>query len=483
MKELIPPVSAAQSGADFPLSPKGILAVHRATLEVLARTGIRFASEQALEIFKKHAFRVEGQRVFFTEKDILKALETVPRRFTILARNPKYNVLVAPGVSSFGLGRSAVYMVEPDGSYRRGTSEDLLNATKLSQCLDVLEHWHPLVYPNDMEPANIQLSMCHMMAKYTDKPYLYISRHEIDLIALAYGTTREKMAERSDFDRSYGQATGIVLSPLSFTVENCENQIEYARCGIAFHIASMPVAGTTGPCTLAGLAVLQNCENLAPIVLSQLVRPGCPVFYGAIGGRTDMQSLRPRFGTAEARVVERAGVQMARLYGLACRGGAGLTDAPACDFQAGAQAMLNMISILLNGANLLPACGLLGSYLGASLAKVVLDAELITQARRFLAPIRTDPESLAVKVIDEVGPGGNYIEHSHTAEHYRREFLIDSLFQSLNYEQWSARGKKDAVHLAHEKALQLIASYRRPAMDPGLEAEIDDFVKHLWIHG
>jgi hypothetical protein len=39
------------------------------------------------------------------------------------------------------------------------------------------------------------------------------------------------------------------------------------------------------------------------------------------------------------------------------------------------------------------------------------------------------------------------------------------------------------VHLAHEKALELIDSYERPAMDPGLEAEIDVYVERHWIHG
>ena len=134
-------------------------------------------------------------------------------------------------------------------------------------------------------------------------------------------------------------------------------------------------AGTTGPCTLAGLAVQQNCENLAPLVLSQLVRPGCAVFYGAIGGRADMKSLTPRFGTAEARLTERVGAQLARYYGLACRGGSGITDSPICDFQAGAQAMLHTLSILQNGPNFMPACGLLGSYVGASLAITPEDFE------------------------------------------------------------------------------------------------------------
>ncbi|UCF98637.1 MAG: trimethylamine methyltransferase family protein [Spirochaetaceae bacterium] len=489
MKELLhqpietPDGTPLFTGPEFPLSREGIAAIHAASLKVLADTGVRFASESALEIFKKHRFRIEGQRVYFSDRQIQNALESIPKSFTILARNPKHNILIKPGVTSFGMGRGAVNMIQADGSIRRGTKEDLIASSKLCQTMEELEHWGPLIYPTDVDSENVHLWAWQTMLKYVDKPYLYINRHQIELVALAYGTSREEMTRRSDFTRSYGQTTAIIQSPLSMYHEDCEDLIEYARCGIAFHTASMPVAGTTGPCTLSGLVVQQNCENLAPMVLSQLVRPGCPVFYGAIGGRADMKSLTPRFGSAEARIIERAGVQMAHSYGLACRGGAGITDAPSCDFQAGAQAMLHVLSDLQKGPEFLPACGLLGSYVGASLAKVVLDAELIAQARRFLTPMNPTPERLAVEVINEVGPGGYYIEHPHTLEHFRSEFFVDSIFQSLTYEQWSAAGKKKAVHLAHEKAQTLIDSYERPPMDPGLEAEIEAYVERHWIHG
>jgi trimethylamine--corrinoid protein Co-methyltransferase len=476
----IPKYTAVFTGPEFPLSKRGIAAIHDASMEVLANTGFRFTSETALQIFRSHGFRVDGQRVYFTERQIRRALTSIPKSFTILARNPKYNILIKRGVSSFGLGRGAVNMIRSDGSIRRGTLEDVITASKLCQMMDELEHWGPLVYPTDVEPDNVYLAAWQAMVKYVDKPYLYASRHHIDFVALSYGTTREEMIRRSDFTRSCGQSTVVVQSPLSMFSEDCEDLIEYARCGIACNVASMPVAGTTGPCTLSGLVVQQNCENLAVMVFAQLVRPGCPIYYGAIGGRADMKSLTPRFGSAEARIIGRAGVQMAHSYGLATRGGAGITDAPVCDFQAGAQAMLHILSVLEKGPEFMPSCGLLGSYVGASLAKLVLDAELIAQAKRFLTPMNPTRERLAVDVIAEVGPGGYYIEHPHTLENFRSEFFVDSIFQSLTYEQWGASGQKDAVQLANEKAQALIEAYQRPPIDQGLESEIDAFVAHHW---
>jgi trimethylamine--corrinoid protein Co-methyltransferase len=227
--------------------------------------------------------------------------------------------------------------------------------------------------------------------------------------------------------------------------------------------------------------VLQNCENLAPLVLSQLVRPGVPAFYGAIAGHADMMSLRPRFGTPEARIIGRAGCQMAHRYGLLSRGNAGLTDSPAFDFQSGAQAMLSTLCVYQNGPNFITGCGLLGSYMGASLAKIILDTEVISMANRYLWPVRTDREALAVDVIDEVGPGAYFIEHDHTLRNYRSDFMTESLFRSQDYEKWKATGKRFVVHLAQEKALSLIDAYVRPPMDPALEKEIDAYVEAHWV--
>jgi trimethylamine--corrinoid protein Co-methyltransferase len=470
-------VPARLWGPDFPLARRDLSAVHDATLRVLGHTGVRFASEQALQLFRRHGFQVEGQRVRFRETELRRALETVPQSFTILARDPRRHVSMSPGAVVFGLGRGAITLVEPDGSYRNARQEDFVASAKLSQSLDVLELPGHFLYPADVHPASVSLWMCRSMALYTDKPYSYAHRDDIDVVALAYGTTREAMAARSDFERSYGQATATVTSPLNLTQDECENLMEYARCGIAFHIASMPIAGTTAPCTLAGVVLQQNCENLAAIVLSQLVRPGCAVFYGTIGGHADMRTLRPLFGTAETRLIERAGSQLAGFYGLFCRGNVALTDSPSCDFQAGAQAMLHTLHVLQNGPNFLPGCGLLGSYLGGSLAKIVLDAELIAYTRRFLTPIRIDEESLAVQVMADVGPGGTFIAHDHTLAHYRSEFRGSGLFASTNYDQWAASGRRDAVQAAHERALQLIEAYERPPMDPALEAELDAYVR------
>ena len=68
--------------------------IHQYSLDLLKDTGIRFPSDKALAIFKKHGIRVDGSMVHFEEKDIRQALQTVPAAFTLEARNPSRNIRI-----------------------------------------------------------------------------------------------------------------------------------------------------------------------------------------------------------------------------------------------------------------------------------------------------------------------------------------------------------------------------------------------------
>jgi len=464
----------------LPLVKEDLNTIHDATMAVLGKVGVRFASENALNKFKNHGFRVDGQQVFFKEVDILKALETVPNQVTVLARNPKHNLKLTPETIAFGTGRGAVTMVDPNGTHRAGTRQDYIDVAKLAQSIDTIKHWGPLIHPGDMDAANSQLWIAKTMIEYLDKPYNYSSAADIDIIALAFGISRQDMMDQAGNGYSYGQGTVTAFSPLTLTAESCLDLFQYAECGIVFHIASMPIAGSTGPCTLPGLLVQQTCENIAPIVLSQLIRPGCPVFYGAIGSHADMRTVGTVFGSAEARSFEFAGAQMAKYYGLLCRGNAGLTDAPISDFQAGAESMQHMLNVTRAGINFLPGFGLMGNYMEASLAKIILDVELAKYARIYYSPMTLNADTLALDVINTVGSGGEFVTHPHTRSHCRSEFSTPKIFNRMPYDQWIAKGSKNATNLAHKEALRIIDQYEQPPLDSEIKKDIDLYVNKHW---
>ena len=66
--------------------------IHRNTLRILEELGIAFLTEESRETLRKNGVRVEGDRAYFTEKQVMDALEAAKKEFTVYARNPKYNV-------------------------------------------------------------------------------------------------------------------------------------------------------------------------------------------------------------------------------------------------------------------------------------------------------------------------------------------------------------------------------------------------------
>jgi len=70
-------------------------------IDILQSTRIASNEEGAFPIFKDHGFEVDGKAVFITEKDVRKALDSAPHRFTVMARDPEKSVVI--GDESFAL--------------------------------------------------------------------------------------------------------------------------------------------------------------------------------------------------------------------------------------------------------------------------------------------------------------------------------------------------------------------------------------------
>src|SRR5260370_17500847 len=92
-----------------------------------------------------------------------------------------------------------------------------------------------------------------------------------------------------------------------------------AQHGQATVITPFTLMGAMAPVSLAAALAQQNAEALFGIVLTQLVRPGAPVMYGAFTSNVDMRSGAPAFGTPENTKANVASGQLARRYNLPYR--------------------------------------------------------------------------------------------------------------------------------------------------------------------
>jgi trimethylamine--corrinoid protein Co-methyltransferase len=134
-----------------------------------------------------------------------------------------------------------------------------------------------------------------------------------------------------------------------------------------------------------------------------------------------------------------------------------------------------MLWAALIGSNLVHDVGYMESGMTASCEMIVLGDEMIGMVRHLLRGISITPETLALNVIDQVGPGGDYITAPHTTQHYRSVWY-PSLLDRRPYESWAADGKPTAAEKARDRARELLTSHEpRPLSDDVLEG-LDDIL-------
>ncbi|NND03076.1 MAG: methyltransferase, partial [Acidimicrobiia bacterium] len=237
------------------------------------------------------------------------------------------------------------------------------------------------------------------------------------------------------------------------------------------------------PTSLAGALLLQHMEALAAVTLSQLVRPGAPVVYGAFTSNVDMKSGSPAFGTPEAMKGALASGQLARHVGLPWRS-SGSSSSNAVDAQAGYETMANTYGALLGGANvILHAAGWQEGGLTASFEKFIVDVEMCQVIADWFRPVAVDDDELALDAIKEVGPGGHFFGAAHTLERYQTAFYEPLVFERTNFEQWSEQGSLRADERAEAVWREAIEDYVQPELDDAIAEEMRAFADRRTAEG
>ena len=452
--------------------------VHDSAMELLKTTGIVFNDDEAIDIFKKNGVKVEGKKVFLAEKDVRDAVEKAPSKFTIAARNPEKNVTIGEDDFVFVPGYGAPYVMGSDGVQRHATMEDYDTFCKLvhsSKHID-MNGWM-MVEPSDMPPETVHLDMLLSNYLLCDKPCMGSpvnregAKDGIEMASIVFGG-KDKI-----IDQPVSISLINSLSPLQFADEMVGSLIELVRNGQACVVASLIMAGASGPVTLGGVAALQNAEILAGITLAQMVREGAPVVYGSTSSAMDMKSGALSIGAPALAKNIHLTAQMARFYGLPSRSGGGLTDSLFPDGQAGIESALALSTAARSGINfILHSCGILGSYIAMSFEKFLMDEELCGMIRQMLKPIALDEESIDLEMIQKIGIGGQYLTHPKTFKLCRTEFFVPDLMSRSNYDAWSAAGKPKTNDLAEGLLGKRLATYEQPEIDPAVEEALNAYV-------
>lgn len=457
------------------LSDDDLSKIHSTAMKLLDRIGVAFPQAEALQVLQAHGARTDGNRVFLTEAQVMAAIKSVPRQFTICARNPARNVTVGDGKSVFAPGYGAPFLVDAELGKRAATVEDYHNLARLSHALPNQDlSGYLLVDPEGIPAAHLQMLYAHMV--HSDKPF-------IGSTAGARGAQQTLEMARILFGRELdGSAVTISLinslTPLGYSTEMLDVLIEYARARQPVVVAALAMAGSTGPATLAGTLAMQTAELLAGIALTQWISPGTPVVFGSTSTNIDMKSGALCIGSPELSQLIAAHAQLARFYGLPSRSGGSLTDASYSDAQAGFESMMALLTTVNSGVDfVLHSAGILSSYLAFSFEKFVLDDEMCAMVRRLHRGFEVNDETLAYEVVERVGPGGNFLMEDHTLKHCRTAFWRPTICDRSGLEAWMTGGRVDAVARARSRWQKLVREHKDPELDAAILRQLTAYVE------
>ncbi len=463
------------------LSADQVEAIHLTSLRILEELGIEVMSSRALAVLQAGGADVNtATRVVRLDRGLVdNALRSAPASFTLTPRNPGKRVIMGGNHVNFGLVAGPPNVHDCERGRRAGNYPDYCDFIRLAQyfnCIHLIGN--QVCAPIEMPANSRHLDTYRANLLYSDQVYhcsaIGAGRalDGIRMMAIARGLDLEQFAE------SPGVITIIsVNSPRRYDEAMSDGLIAMAEYGQAVVITPFTLMGAMAPVSLAAALAQQNAEALFGVVFAQMVRPGCPVMYGAFTSNVDMRSGAPAFGTPENAKANIAGGQLARRYRLPYRT-SNASASNAADAQGAYETEMSLWGAILGHGNLVyHAAGWQEGGLTASFEKLVLDVEMLQMMIEFLKPIVVNEQELGFDAIRGVATGGHFFGEPHTMERYEHAFYRPLVSNWQNYENWQLGGGRDATQRATGIWQQALKEYEEPAMDPAIREALDAYVR------
>lgn len=454
------------------------LRIHRASCDILHRTGVRVHNQEGLGLLRQAGARVEDDLVKIPPSLVEWALASVPGKFNLYRRGSDQIAIALDGEGmAFGPGSDTLHYLDPRSGERRSfTLQDVGDCLRVCDALTEIGFVMSVGQPADVPAERVYRYQFAAMLRYTVKPIVFVcnDRTDIEVISAMAAAVAGGMGNLSRYPNLllYSEPS----TPLQHSREAIEKLLFCAEHALPVTHSPAPMMGGTAPVTLAGAVALGNAEMLSGLVMHQLKRAGAPFLYGHGVHHLDMRETISVYGAPEFQLARVLAAEMGRFYHLPVWGYAAHSDSKVVDGQAAVDAQFSVLVALLAKTNLNHDVGYLESGLTHSPEYMVLTDEIIKMTRSFANGFALDDEALALEVIHQVGPGGQFMTQEHTLTHWR-ELWMPKLFDRTRLERWEMRGSKDVNARARERTLAILDEHRVEALPDSVEQEIETILR------
>ncbi len=445
--------------------------------ELLWDPGVRIHSHEALTLLADAGATVdfEAQVAHIPAEMAQKAVETAPSSFHLYNADGEAVVHYGGDDVHFDPGSAAINIMDHGATAsRQPVTADFVRYMKLVEMLPALDAASTALVCADVPESMADFYRLYLALLYGQKPVITgafdVGTWHVmkDMLVAVAGSEQALAAKpRAVFDV-------CPSPPLLWSEITCQNLMDCARHGVPAELVSMPLAGGTGPATLAGSVVQHAAECLSGVIIHQLTKPGSPIVWGGSPAILDMRTGTTPMGAIETIMMDCAYAQVGKHLGLPTHAYLGMSDAKTLDAQAGLETGLGAVLGAMAGINMISGPGMMDFESCFSLEKLVLDADVIGMARRLVRGIDASEDPLATAIIRQVGHEGNFLATKHTRRWFRQEQFIPSpVIDRDNRQTWEQKGSPTAADRAHQRVEELIAAYQPQELADEVRAELE----------
>lgn len=463
------------------LSPDDVQKIHTATLDIIEQVGVRFPSEKALEIWSAFGATIDWTTMVAKVPGhiIEDALRKAPPKYHLAARIPDQDLLLDGNHVFLGTDGCGVEVIDLETSALRSSClQDVADIARIADITpEIAFHWVAVSaqdYPPETRGLHELLAIWKNSTKHVQTESIYSVDEASAAVEMASLIAGGRDALRDKPVLSIMQCT---TPPLGQDGGSIDAALIAAEAGLPVGFMTMTSCVTTGPATLAGTLAVGNAEVISALALIELAHPGAPVFYAAAQTSADLRSGAYTGGGPEDFLFGAATNVLSDFYNIPLSMGSFATGAKEPNWQAGIENSLSTFMASIVMSDMLLGAGLLHGSRIWSYEQMLMDCEIFDIVRKMMSGIEVTEETLALEVIKEVGPGGNYLSQKHTRQHMH-DLWVPKFMDRRPYDTWLER-QDGARDWARAKAREILASHHPEPLDEKLSAELARLISTL----
>jgi trimethylamine--corrinoid protein Co-methyltransferase len=456
------------------LTVEEVEAIHRGALFVLEKTGMRVEHEAALQLCADGGCQVDfdERRIRFPSALVEESIRRTPSSYVLKARDPDQDLMIGGNTMYFMQGMGMRYL-------------DL--ETLETRPATIAEHRDAMIVGDALENIHIADGVFFYMEREGIPPVMVMLENLAS--SIRYSSKAQQFGYQKDcsiFAIQMAKALGINLdseldtvSPLTIFGDTLDAAFRYIEAGIPIQPTVSITMGSEGPATKAGAIVLAVAMVMAWAVITQLKKSGAPMSVQHGNGPMNMTSGSVIFGTVDGALSSAMMNQMLRRYEIpSCASSGFSSNSKSIDFQVAYEKSLGALIDALSGNHMQIFQGGSQGELSYHPLQSILDDDVAGWIGRYLEGVTTNDETLAIDVINQVGPiPGHYLSTAHTREWWQSEQWLPKSADLEAYPVWVRSGKKDALALAKERMDQILATHKPTPLTADQEQSIEGILQ------